>query len=161
MKRTLAACVALALAWSGAASAESHAAKAPDAEMIRAATAGIDGAAIIANMAETKNWLNYGLGYDEARFSKLTGLTTDNVGDLGLAWSHNMNSRRGVEATPIVDGTLGTATALTVTEGSLFHNGEGVLPVDDCECQATRNNQRPTWRNGLSGLPGVQDTTYR
>jgi quinohemoprotein ethanol dehydrogenase len=107
MKRTLAACVALALAWSGAASAESHAAKAPDAEMIRAATADIDGAAIIANMAETKNWLNYGLGYDEARFSKLTGLTTDNVGDLGLAWSHNMNSRRGVEATPIVvDGIM-------------------------------------------------------
>jgi len=43
-----------------------------------------------------------------------------------------------LEATPIVDGTLGTATALTVTEGSLFHNGEGVLPVDDCEATGWR-----------------------
>lgn len=43
-----------------------------------------------------------------------------------------------LEATPIVDGALGTAESLTVTEGSLFHNGEGVFVVDDCEATGWR-----------------------
>ncbi len=43
-----------------------------------------------------------------------------------------------VEATPIVDGALGTAATLTVTEGSLFHNGDGTLAVDDCEATGWR-----------------------
>ncbi len=74
---------------------------------VRAAVTSVDTKAIIENARETRNWLNYGLDYAETRFSKLNRVNAKNVDQLGLAWSHNMNSRRGVEATPIVvDGVM-------------------------------------------------------
>jgi quinohemoprotein ethanol dehydrogenase len=77
------------------------------AEAIRAATGAIDTAAIIANDAHDRNWPTYGLNYAETRFSQLTGISDANVGTLGLAWSTDLASRRGVEATPIVvDGVM-------------------------------------------------------
>lgn len=76
-------------------------------DAIQSATSKIDGAAIISNEAETKNWLNYGLDYAESRFSKLSKINANNVDELGLVWSYGLNSRRGVEATPIVvDGVM-------------------------------------------------------
>ena len=74
---------------------------------IRAATGKIDGAAIQANARETRDWLSYGLDYAETRFSRLRQINTDNVKVLGLAWSYNLESTRGVEATPlVVDGIM-------------------------------------------------------
>lgn len=47
------------------------------------------------------------MNYDESRFSRLTKITSDNAEKLGLAWSYGLNSRRGVEATPlVVDGVM-------------------------------------------------------
>ena len=67
----------------------------------------LDGAAIVANETETKNWPTHGLDYAETRFSKLDQINTSNAGELGLAWSYDLQSTRGVEATPIVvDGTM-------------------------------------------------------
>jgi len=50
----------------------------------------------------------YGLAdTGEQRYSPLDQANRDNVEKLGLAWSFNMYTRRGVEATPLmVDGTL-------------------------------------------------------
>ncbi len=71
-------------------------------DQIKAATAGVNGQMIIDNRAETKNWPSYGLDYQETRYSKLKGVNDSNVAQLGLAWTTNLESRRGVEATPIV-----------------------------------------------------------
>lgn len=71
-------------------------------DQIEAATAGVTSEAIMANAADTKNWPSYGLDYHETRYSRLKGITTQNVGELGLAWSASLDSRRGVEATPLV-----------------------------------------------------------
>jgi len=52
-------------------------------------------------------WPLHGLTAAEARFSPLDQIHVDNVGRLGLAWSFDMDSTRGLEATPImVDGVL-------------------------------------------------------
>lgn len=52
-------------------------------------------------------WLSYGLNYYENRFSQLNQINTENVKDLGLVWSYELGSKRGVEATPIVvDGIM-------------------------------------------------------
>lgn len=67
----------------------------------------MDTEAITANAEHTKNWPSYGLDYEETRFSKLTQINTSNVAELGLAWAYNLESVRGVEATPIVvDGVM-------------------------------------------------------
>lgn len=74
---------------------------------IKAATGRVDGAFIRANAAKTPDWPSHGLDYAETRFSKLDQINAGNVKELGLAWSYNLESTRGVEATPlVVDGAI-------------------------------------------------------
>ena len=74
---------------------------------IKAVTSAVDGKAIEANAKTTKDWLSYGLDYAETRFSKLDKINDGNVKNLGLMWTYNLESIRGVEATPlIVDGIM-------------------------------------------------------
>ncbi len=52
-------------------------------------------------------WLTHGRNYAETRFSPLKQINAANVARLGLAWSFDTETTRGLEATPIVaDGTL-------------------------------------------------------
>jgi len=52
-------------------------------------------------------WSRHGNDPGEQRFSTLKQIDRDNVQDLGLAWSYDIPTKRGIEATPImVDGTL-------------------------------------------------------
>jgi quinohemoprotein ethanol dehydrogenase len=72
----------------------------------------VDDARLLAAAEESGNWLTHGGTYEEQRFSRLDAITADNVGELGLAWSHEFDTNRGQEATPIVvDGTLYTTSA--------------------------------------------------
>ncbi len=53
------------------------------------------------------SWPSTGGSYAEQRFSPLAQINRDNVGQLGLAWEGDMDSTRGLEATPIVvDGVM-------------------------------------------------------
>ncbi|HQS70699.1 MULTISPECIES: PQQ-dependent dehydrogenase, methanol/ethanol family [unclassified Novosphingobium] len=71
---------------------------------------GISAQQIIA--ADGSNWLSYGRTYDEQRHSPLAQITPENVGQLGLAWSADMDTARGQEATPLViDGKIYLTTA--------------------------------------------------
>ena len=56
---------------------------------------------------EPGNWLSYGRTYSEQRYSPLTGINAENVEKLGLAWYFDIDTKRGMEATPlIVDGVM-------------------------------------------------------
>lgn len=103
----------------------------PAADDIRAAVGAVDTAAIIANGATGQNWLNYGLNYEEDRHSPLTGITTANVGELGLAWSYDLESRRGVEATPIVvDGVMYVSASWSVVHAIDARTGQRLWVYD-------------------------------
>ena len=98
---------------------------------IRAATDSIDTQAIIANADQTLNWLNYGLDYAETRHSKLNRITTENVSELGLAWSHDLQSRRGVQATPIVvDGVMFVTASWSIVHALDALTGEELWVYD-------------------------------
>lgn len=59
-----------------------------------------------------KNWLSWGRTYKEQRFSPLHQINQDTVAELGLAWSFDLETYRGVEGTPIVvDGVIYTTSA--------------------------------------------------
>ena len=78
--------VAAGLAFSlPGASAQTSAKGSPD--HVKAVTSTVDGAMIRANTATSNDWPTIGLDYAETRFSKLSQITTDNVKNLGLAWS--------------------------------------------------------------------------
>src|SRR5579859_7907517 len=66
----------------------------------------------IATADANNEWLYYGKGYSEQRFSPLDKISAANVGQLGLAWYAQFDTDRGQEATPLmVDGVLYTTTA--------------------------------------------------
>ncbi len=53
------------------------------------------------------DWGAIGYSYDEQRFSPLTDINDKNVGQLGIAWTADLDDARGQEATPVVvDGVL-------------------------------------------------------
>jgi len=65
---------------------------------------------LIAAEAEPQNWLTYGRTYGEQRYSPLVQINTATVSRLGLIWAADMETIRGLEATPlIVDGVLYTS----------------------------------------------------
>jgi quinohemoprotein ethanol dehydrogenase len=69
--------------------------------------ADVGDARIVANAKTGKEWLASGLDYAGTRFSRLKQIDATNVGKLGLAWAYDLESTRGVEATPIVvDGVM-------------------------------------------------------
>ena len=98
---------------------------------IKAVTTAVDDAAIRNNAATTKDWLNYGLDYAETRFSKLNQITTENVKNLGLMWTYNLESIRGVEATPIVvDGIMYVSASWSVVHAVDARTGKKIWTYD-------------------------------
>jgi glucose dehydrogenase len=75
-------------------------------------TSEVDDAALRAADGDSADWLTYGRTYSEQRFSPLNQINEQSVGKLGLAWSYDLETLRGVEATPLVkDGVLYTTSA--------------------------------------------------
>ncbi len=69
----------------------------------------------IATASAQDEWLTYGGTYDEQRHSKLNLINTANAGELGVAWTYDLKTNRGVESTPIVvDGTMYVTSAWSV-----------------------------------------------
>ncbi|MFN4183727.1 MAG: PQQ-dependent dehydrogenase, methanol/ethanol family [Hyphomonas sp.] len=76
--------------------------------------AAVDTARISAESAGNE-WLTYGGTYDEQRHSKLTAINKENVSELGVAWTYDLATNRGVESTPIVvDGVMYVTSAWSV-----------------------------------------------
>jgi len=96
----------LALALPASAAPPSRPAKGP---------ATVDGARIAAADAEPQNWLAHGRTYGEQRFSPLARINDANVSNLALAWSYATDTKRGLQATPlIVDGVMYTTGVWSV-----------------------------------------------
>jgi PQQ-dependent dehydrogenase (methanol/ethanol family) len=72
----------------------------------------VDTARILAADAEPGSWLTHGRTYGEQRFSPLAQVTPETVGRLGLAWTYELRTNRGVQATPLVaDGVMYVTSA--------------------------------------------------
>lgn len=88
---------ALVGALAGNALAQGSAPPKGSGEHIAAVTKRVDGAFIRANAARTPDWPSHGLDYAETRFSKLNQVNAANVKDLGLVWSYDLESTRGMK----------------------------------------------------------------
>ena len=66
----------------------------------------VDGAAMraIDSAQHVGEWMSYGRGWAEQRHSPLDQINTGNVARLGLAWYDDLETMRGVQATPLVVG---------------------------------------------------------
>jgi quinohemoprotein ethanol dehydrogenase len=101
------------------------------AEHIKAVTSAVDAASIKANSATSKDWPTIGLDYAETRFSKLNQISADNVKNLGLKWTYNLESVRGVEATPlVVDGIMYVSASWSVVHAIDARTGKRIWTYD-------------------------------
>jgi len=91
----------------------------------------VNGARISAARETPGDWLSYGGTYDEQRHSLLASVTTENVSELGVAWTYDLSTARGVEATPIVvDGVMYVTSAWSVVYALDAQTGEELWVYD-------------------------------
>lgn len=76
-------------------------------------------------------WIMDGRRYDSQRYSPLDLINENNVGELGLAWFHELETMRGVEATPLAfDGVLYNVSAWNVATAHDAVTGEVLWQYD-------------------------------
>jgi len=80
---------------------------------------------------EPGSWLSHGRTYAEDRQTPLSQITPGNVSRLGLAWYFDTNTRRGLEASPLViDGVLFTTTSWSRVSAHNAATGELLWTFD-------------------------------
>ena len=86
----------------------------------------------LANAAnDAEEWLSYGRDYGETRFSPLDQINDSNVDQLGLAWSYDTGSFRGLEATPLMhDGVMYATTSWSIVFAVDARTGEELWRYD-------------------------------
>jgi len=97
----------------------------------------VDAARIINADNDRGNWVAHGRTYGEQRYSPLTNITYKNVSQLSLAWSYDLDTHRGQEATPLViDGVMYFTTAwskvfaLDAANGKLLWSYDPKVPPE-------------------------------
>ena len=122
-RKILARCLALALAVLGLTAAGVALAQKP------AGPAAVDAARLAA--ADPNQWLSDGRTYSAQRYSPLDQINAGNVGKLGLAWSAELNTYRGVEATPLfIDGVLYNVSAWNLVTAYDARTGKELWTYD-------------------------------
>ena len=85
----------------------------------------------ISTASAGEEWLTYGGTYDEQRHSSLTNVNTATVADLGVAWTYDLATNRGVESTPIVvDGVMYVTSAWSLVYALDAKTGEELWVYD-------------------------------
>ncbi len=125
-------------------------------EKADAATGGVDGVAIA--KGTDSDWLSYGRTYDEQRYSPLTQINASNAGQLGLAWSADLDTARGQEGTPLaIDGKIYITTAWSKAKaydaatGKLLWEYDPKVPPETAvkACCDVVNRGMAAWGNKL------------
>lgn len=93
--------------------------------------AGVNAKRLVNADEDPGNWMSYGRTYSEQRYSPLDQINTDNVADLGLAWSYELDTERGIEATSIVvDGVMYMTSAWSIVHALDARTGEKLWSFD-------------------------------
>ncbi|HEY8507900.1 MAG TPA: PQQ-binding-like beta-propeller repeat protein, partial [Steroidobacteraceae bacterium] len=93
--------------------------------------ANVDGKRMRAADKEPGQWMSYSRTWDEQRFSPLKKINDKNAHRLGLAWYADLNTYRGVQATPLfIDGVLYNVSVWNVVTAYDARNGKVLWTYD-------------------------------
>jgi quinohemoprotein ethanol dehydrogenase len=124
----------------------------------RAAFAAVDGKRILHADDEAGAWMSHGRTYSEQRYSPLAQINAENVSTLGLAWSYDLQTQRGVEATSlVVDGVMYTTSAWSIVyaldarSGKLLWSFDPQVPKEKAKhtCCDVVNRGVALWKGQL------------
>ena len=108
--------------------------------------------------ADASSWLSHGRTYSEQRHSPLNKISQNNIADLGLQWSYDLGTSRGIEVTPIVhDGiiyitsTWNIVTALDAKSGAKLWDFDPVVDKEQAAkgCCDVVNRGVAIWGNDI------------
>jgi quinohemoprotein ethanol dehydrogenase len=100
-------------------------------ETAAVSAAAVDAKRLLGAEAEPQNWMSYGRTYSEQRYSPLKKVNEASVADLGLAWSFDFNTERGIEATSIVvDGVMYTTSSWSIVHALDARSGKRLWTYD-------------------------------
>ena len=86
---------------------------------------------IIENSTKGAEWLTTGMDYYETHYSPLNKINKSNIKDLGLAWSYDLKSSRGIESTPVVaNGIMYVTSNWGVVHAIDAKSGESIWKYD-------------------------------
>jgi quinohemoprotein ethanol dehydrogenase len=103
-------------------------------------------ARVLAEAGRGDNWLVNGGNFESQHFSPLKGITDQNIGGLGLAWSLEVNSRMGLSVEPIVvDGVIYLGTPFDIVYAIDGATGKVLWGFDP------RIRLNGPWRNSYEG----------
>jgi len=112
-----------------------------------------DGGTIASSAATPEdgaNWMRVGRTDNEDHFSPLTQINDGNVGELGLAWSHDLATFNSFTAPLAVDGVLYFATGYSVLHAMDAATGKLLWTYDPEAWQAAGHKMRAGW--GIRGI---------
>ena len=93
--------------------------------------AGVNSTRLLQADKEPGNWMSHGRTYSEQRYSPLSQIDTRNVSSLGLAWFHDLETERGIEATSlVVDGVMYTTSAWSIVHAIDARSGKPIWSFD-------------------------------
>jgi quinohemoprotein ethanol dehydrogenase len=96
-----------------------------------AGPAAVDAARLLHADQDAGNWISDGRTYSAQRYSPLGQINEKTVGKLGLAWSAELDTFRGVEATLLfIDGTLYNVSAWDVVTAYDARSGKPLWTYD-------------------------------
>ncbi|MDZ7781565.1 MAG: PQQ-dependent dehydrogenase, methanol/ethanol family [Halioglobus sp.] len=96
-----------------------------------ALAANVDAERVLRADAQPGQWMSHGRTWGEQRFSPLAQVDTGNVDELGLAWFYDLETRRGVEATPlVVDGVMYTTSPWSIVHALDARTGRPLWSFD-------------------------------
>jgi quinohemoprotein ethanol dehydrogenase len=125
----------------------------PAASTVGTGVETVDGQRIANADLEPGNWMTTGRTYSEQRFSPLKEINALNVSDLGIAWAHDLDTKRGQEATPIVvDGVMYTTEAWSKVLALNAKTGELIWQYDP---QVRRRSARDACCDVVNRGPAV------
>jgi quinohemoprotein ethanol dehydrogenase len=91
----------------------------------------VDDKALANPETRQQDWLSHGRDYYEQRFSPLDQINDGNAAKLGLAWSFETATDRGLEATPLViDGVMYTTASWSVVYAIDAKTGQQLWKFD-------------------------------
>jgi len=81
--------------------------------------------------AEPTSWLSHGRTYSEQRHAPLSEINQENISELGLSWSYDLGTSRGIEATPIVhDGVMYVTSTWNIVHALDAKTGQKIWRFD-------------------------------
>jgi quinohemoprotein ethanol dehydrogenase len=91
----------------------------------------VDRTRLLGAEKEAASWLSDGRTYSAQRYSPLAQIDAGNVGKLGLAWYDDLDTMRGVEATPVyADGVLYNISAWNIATAYDARTGRRLWTYD-------------------------------